>query len=225
MKKLALLLLLLPVLHACKKETKVVTPPLTVTDVDGNVYKTIKIGTQTWMAENLKTTKYRDKSPITDGTVTTTWVNNTDGAYCNYFGDAANGENYGHLYNWYAVVNTKNLAPEGWHVPSEAEFETLIAYVKNGTLTQTEISNALRETGITHWESPNTGATNSTGFTALASGYRNVDGTYFYLKVEEDFWSSGTDSTYGVLAYFDSNTSSMDSAPKRYGLSIRCVKD
>ncbi len=228
MKNLALLLFLLPLLSSCKKEAKV-TPPLTVTDVDGNVYKTVKIGTQIWMAENLKTTKYRDKSPITKIIIdNAAWTTDKIGAYCDYNNVAGNAKDYGHLYNWYAVANAKNIAPLGWHVPSTEEFKTLYDYLSNSkTLTDAQISNALREKGTVHWASPNDGATNSTGFTALAGGQRNDNGTFDNLGLGAYFWSF-TDylPDYAYRSVIASpNFLNQQGFLKNPGFSIRCIKD
>jgi uncharacterized protein (TIGR02145 family) len=227
-----LLLFILPVLHACKKETK--PEPLTVTDYDGNVYKTIKIGKQIWMAENLKTTHYRNGDPIDNGNgVNYDWSNKKAGAYCDYDRNADNANPYGHLYNWYAVANASKstpqyLAPEGWHIPTKEEFETLKAYVsKNNTLTPVEISNAMREKGTAHWTAPNDNATNSSGFKALGSGYRLGTDTFENLKTSCCFWSSTLDaSTNAAFRYYIATTNiSIDTTQKQYGFSIRCIKD
>ncbi len=186
------------------------------------------------MAENLRTTKYRDKSPIIDGNAVGTWTGNTTGAYCDYLNLKTNGDTYGHLYNWYAVANTnpKKIAPEGWHIPSKVEYETLITYVgKNGNLSATEISNALRETGSVYWvgnssQETNMFATNSSGFTALPGGYCNDAGAFSNLKNAGWHWLStpNNNNTYSFSILLI-NTSIFPSASKNAGLSIRCIKD
>src|SRR5665647_3709784 len=122
--------LLFPLLNNCKKEAT--TDPDqtsgTVTDIDGNVYHTVTIGTQVWMVENLKTTKYRNGDPIPNVTDNIAWGALTTGAYCNYNNDTNNSITYGRLYNWYAA-NNRNIAPSGWHVPTVAEWTILITYV------------------------------------------------------------------------------------------------
>jgi len=156
-----------------------------VTDVDGNTYSSIKIGTQVWLAENLKTTKYNDGSKITLVTDNNSWANLFTEAYCWYNNDQLTyGNTYGALYNWYAV-NTGKLCPTGWHVPSDDEWKTLEI---NLGMTQAEANihgsrgtdegGKLKETGTMHWNSPNTGATNESGFTALPGGYR-ITGSFF----------------------------------------------
>jgi len=141
-----------------------------MTDVDGNNYKTIKIGNQEWMAENLKTTKYKDGTSIPLFTAATPMANFTSPGYCWYNSDSATYRNsYGALYNWYAV-NTGKLAPTGWHVPTEAEWNTLIAYLGGESVA----GGKLKEAGTSHWSSPNTGATNEVGFSALPGGMGRI---------------------------------------------------
>jgi uncharacterized protein (TIGR02145 family) len=138
----------------------------TVTDIDGNIYHTVTIGTQVWMVENLKTTKYRNGDPIPNVTGNA-WAALTTGAYCWYNNDAATYKaTYGALYNWYAVADSRNIAPTGWHVPTDAEWTTLTTFLGGESVA----GGKLKETGTNHWTSPNTGATNETGFTALPGG-------------------------------------------------------
>jgi len=161
-----------------------------VTDIDGNVYKTIQIGTQTWMAENLKTTKYRNGDPITYLTDYATWNILNLGAYFWFNNDITNKGTYGALYNWYAATDSRNIAPAGWHVPTYDELTTLINYL-GGTLAAGKI----KETGTNHWPSPNTG-TNETGFTALPGGIR--DGNSFIGIEQTGYWwtTSGNPFSY-----------------------------
>jgi uncharacterized protein (TIGR02145 family) len=137
-----------------------------VSDIDGNDYKTIQIGIQEWMAENLKTTKYNDGNSIPNVTDFIEWSDLITGVYCWYKNDAsAYKATYGALYNWF-TVSTGKLCPAGWHVPSDAEWTTLYGYLGGAGVA----GGKLKETGTTHWISPNTGATNSSGFTALPGG-------------------------------------------------------
>ena len=199
-----------------------------VTDIDGNVYHTVTIGTQIWMVENLKTTKYRNGDPIPNITVNASWATLTNGAYCWYNNDAAtNKATYGALYNWFAVVDSRNLAPTGWHVPTDAEWTTLTTYLGGEPVA----GGKLKETGTSHWLSPNTSATNAIGFTALPGG-----GFYLIFSSGEfgDFgyngsWWSNTaiDATYAFcrsLYYNFADVGRRDSE-KQCGFSIRCVKD
>jgi len=154
----------------CNEDDEVVPA---VTDIDGNVYHIVTIGTQVWMVENLKTTKFRDGSSIPNVTDAEEWVGHGElhsGAYCNYDNTAANSNTYGSLYNWYAVVDERNICPTGWHIPSEAEWATLIAYLGG----QDVAGGKMKEAGTAHWSTPNTGASNSSGFTALPGGSRQI---------------------------------------------------
>lgn len=199
----------------------------TMTDIDGNVYKTITIGTQIWMAENLRTTHYRDGSAIPSITDNTAWITQTTGTYCWYDNDAtAYKATYGALYNWYTVVDSRNLCPTGWHIPTNAEWTQLTDYLSDNA------GGKLKETGTTHWVSPNTGATNETGFTALPSGRRVVDGSYMYIGSDCDWWST-TESNAGSYSTdaFQWNVNNYSSTAYRYvankeaGLSVRCIRD
>jgi uncharacterized protein (TIGR02145 family) len=197
----------------------------TVTDISGNVYKTITIGTQTWMAENLKVTRYRngDSIPkISDGTA---WSNLTTGAYCDYRNIVSNGTTYGKLYNWYSIMDSRNICPTGWHIPNDTEWEKLYAYL--GGYEQTT-SDKLRETGITHWAYINDGATNASGFTALPGGMRDYGGIFTDIGQTCFLWSSTPAGDYYNLDadyyYLDSGANS-GGGSKKNGLSVRCLKD
>ena len=162
-------------------------------DADGNSYGTVTIGNQTWMAENLKTTKYKDGTAIPNVTVDAAWAALTSGAYCYYKNNVGTdyGATYGALYNWYAV-NTGNLCPTGWHVPTTAEWTTLTDYLGGLSVA----GGKLKETGTTHWLTPNTGATNAFGFTALAGGMRyDNNGSFWDLYEYAGYWWSSTASS------------------------------
>jgi uncharacterized protein (TIGR02145 family) len=207
----------------------------TVTDIDGNVYQTIKIGGQWWMVENLKVTHYRNGDPIPDVMDAGEWSALSTGAYCSYDNDEDHVSTYGCLYNWYAVDDSRSIAPQGWHVPSDAEWKQL---EKCLGMSQTEADSIywrgtdeggkLKEAGTAHWNSPNTGATNESGFTALPGGYRYGYGTFNSIGYSGFFWSS-TEYTgpdvwcrnlschyAGVHRYYDD---------KQSGFSVRCVRD
>ncbi|MCB8964191.1 MAG: fibrobacter succinogenes major paralogous domain-containing protein [Bacteroidales bacterium] len=191
-----------------------------VKDADGNTYKTIKIGTQVWMAENLKTTKDKNGAAIPEVADATAWKNLTTSGYCWYNNDETNKGTYGALYNWY-TVNTGNLCPTGWHVPSDAEWTTLTNLVGNS-------GGKLKEAGYAHWISPNVGATNQTGFTALPGGYR-YNGIFSNIGSYGRWWSNSLDATpnYALARHliYDSNNVTQYSAPKITGFSVRCLKD
>jgi uncharacterized protein (TIGR02145 family) len=191
-----------------------------VTDVDGNVYKTIQIGTQTWMAENLKTTKYRNGEPISNLTAAADWNASTSGAYSWYNNDITNKATYGALYNLYAIKDSRGIAPVGWHVPTIDEAVTLENYLGGGFVA----GGKLKETGVTHWVGPNKGATNESGFTALPGGIRSgssfneMEKTgYFGL-----FWASIYNDFYWYMP-FDDTIFSFESFGN--GFSVRCIKD
>ena len=208
----------------------------TVTDIDGNVYQTVTIGTQVWMAENLKVTHYRNGDPIPNVTDAGTWSGLTTGAYCEQDNNPANVATYGRLYNWYAVTDSRNIAPTGWHVPTDEEIKQLEIYLG---MSQTEADAAMRwrgtdeggklkETGTTHWSSPNTGATNESGFTALPGGYRRNSGTFRGEGNIADFWCSMEYNESNAWRHsLQYNTAQVFRGfyAKEGGLSIRCVKD
>lgn len=204
---------------------KIYPPAPTVTDFDGNVYHTVVIGTQTWMAEDLKTTHYRDGSAITNVTDNGAWVANTSGAWCDYNNDPAMGTKYGHLYNWYAVSNASNLAPAGWHVPTFAEWTILANYLGGDAFA----GGKLKETGTVNWTAPNYGATNETGFTSRPGGYRsNSDGTFGIINGYVNIWGSdAADASRGYYVYmqFDNTYLNRGAYFKGCGFTVRCIKD
>src|SRR4029078_12512714 len=144
---------------SCKKDNET---PATVTDIDGNVYHTVTIGTQVWMVENLKTTKYRNGDLIGTTIPATLDISSesTPKYQWAYKGEESNVATYGRLYTWYAVADSRNVCPTGWHVPSDAEWTTLTTYLGGESVA----GGKLKENGTVHWESPNTGATNESGF-------------------------------------------------------------
>ncbi|MEI6049248.1 MAG: fibrobacter succinogenes major paralogous domain-containing protein [Bacteroidota bacterium] len=195
--------------------------------MEGNVYNTVTIGTQDWMAENLKTTKYSDKTDIPFVPGEMEYIALTTPGYYWKFNDIAGI--YGGLYNWYSIETAsnggRNLCPTSWHVPTDAEWTTLRDYLGGESVA----GGKLKETGLTHWWSPNEGATNETGFTALPGGLRFDDGTYFVIGGNGYWWSSTELSTttyawYGRMTY-DITYVYRDSISKLYGFSVRCVRD
>jgi len=212
--------------------TATATTPLV--DWDGNTYGTVEIGNQVWMAENLKVTHYRDGTPITPVTDHGEWTALTTEAYCFYNNNASNGlDTYGALYNWYAVngdtdgdgVKDKEIAPEGWHVPTDAEWTTLTDHLGGASVA----GGKLKETGINHWNSPNAGATNESGFTALPGGSRYYTSGYYYLMGYDGYFWSATENDsstawYRTLRYNYSDVYQLNNN-KRNGFSVRCVRD
>ena len=195
-----------------------------VIDIDGNEYATIKIGNQLWMASNLKTTRYRNGDPIVNMTNYTVWVTLTSGAYCDYDNLTSNGTTYGHLYNWYAVNDSRNIAPTGWHIPTDAEWDVLVAFLGGPSVA----GGKMKETGTSHWMPTNYGATNESGFTALPGGGSNTQGwninTYGY------WWSSteynSTKAWFRYIYKDDTNiVRTYDNSSKTLGYSVRCIKD
>jgi uncharacterized protein (TIGR02145 family) len=197
-----------------------------VVDIDGNRYNTVKIGTQIWMAENLKTTRYNDGTKIPAVKDSASWMNLTTGALCYYKNDSVTyNATYGPLYNWYAV-NTGKLAPTGWHVPTDAEWTTLTNYLGGLDVA----GGKLKETGTSHWQSPNTGATNETGFTAIPAGRRDPGTNFQVCGWIAAFWSStiypywnaalGRELASDIISVYQNNPPS-----RTQGRSIRCVKD
>ncbi len=200
------------------------TVPAIVNDVDGNTYDVISIGTQIWMAGNLKTTKYRDGTIIPLVTDNTSWSNLTSGAYSDYSNTPSTSITYGRLYNWYAINDGHNVCPIGWHVPIDAEWTTLITYLGGNNVA----GGALKEVGTLHWLTPNDGATNLSGFTALGSGYRGNDGIFSNLDYSGIFWSATEDNAtyawYRVIVYYSSFVMRTNFY-KSNGFSVRCMRD
>lgn len=210
---------------SCKKNTdrNNTVQDVTVTDKDGNVYHSVKIGTQTWTVENLKVTKLNDGTSIPNVTANTEWSILTTPGYCWYNNDVANKNLYGGLYNWYAV-STGKLCPISWHVPSDAEWTTLINFLGGETVA----GGKMKEVGLSHWNDPNIGATNSSGFTGLSGGVRGNFGTFYYLGGDGYWWNSTESSISNarsiVLHFYDSNASRYSDL-KWIGFSVRCIKD
>ncbi len=196
------------------------------TDGDGNNYAVVQIGTQVWMAENLKTTKYRDATSIPNVTDNTEWNNLLTGGYCNY-NNTNNSDTintYGHLYNWYAATDAHNIAPTGWHMPTDAEWTTLTTYLSGESVA----GGKLKENCSTHWNSPNTGATNETGFTALPGGYRNYSGIFDNIGYLGYWWSSTeywTSYSWYRTVYYSYSYVYRNYNFKHDGFSVRCVRD
>jgi uncharacterized protein (TIGR02145 family) len=196
-----------------------------MTDQDGNTYKTVKIGTQTWMAENLRTTKYNDGTSIPIVPDNKDWGYLSTPGYCWCKNDPATFKNiYGALYNWFAV-NTGKLAPTGWHVPTDEEWTILTTFLGGEAIA----GGKMKESGTAHWRSTNTGASNSSGFTALPCGYRShYKGDFFYLSSNTYFWSSSEGDETGAwyrLLFESENVSRRYLDCKADGFSVRCLKD
>jgi len=215
--------------------TNPIDNPATVLDIDGNVYHTITIGSQTWLAENLNTTKYRDGTSIPNIINDTTWAALSTGAWCNYNNDVAIGNKFGKLYNWYAVNDPHKIAPTGWHVATDVEWTTLTNYVTANPGTSVSVAKALATT--TNWVTYYTDGTigrnlainNSSGFRALPGGNRfNNDGAFNDVGCDGYWWSSTEGSAvyaYGRYLSYNSSNVNSNNFTKSCGFSVRCVKD
>lgn len=198
-----------------------------MTDQQGNVYRTVQIGSQMWMAENLRTTTYRNSSPINFISDNVQWKSTTAGAYCSYNNTLLSDCPYGKLYNWYAVTNSNQLCPLGWHVPTQSDWETLTSFIGSDMLNGCK----LKSTGTNWWEYENYCANNSTGFSALAGGSRDSSGTFKSIRNYGTWWSSTADTAplsfsawryylWGGNGYLFPNRQLWN-----VGYSIRCVRD
>ncbi len=203
----------------------------TMTDQSGNTYKTIVIGTQTWMAENLRTTKYRNGENIPNVTDNTTWAGLSTGAYSDIDNDSRNSAIYGRIYNYHVILDTRNIAPLGWHVATAAEWNILVNRC-GGWLAAGDL---LKEKGVTHWAAPNSESLNTSGFTAIPNRTRDVTGswddTYVAINVYSEWWCDSGDTTtptYWTMNYFTAKVTNLSGtyvAYRRDGRAIRCVKD
>ena len=191
---------------------------------DGQQYKTVKIGNQVWMAENLRTTNLNDGRTIPLVTDNDKWIGLHTPAYCWYNNDETNYKSiYGALYNWY-TVNTGKLCPAGWHAPTDAEWTTLETYL-GGVIVA---GDKLKETGTAHWSGHNTRVTNESGFTALPGGYRNHSGAFYGIGNTGNWWSATEGGTTNAwiwsINYFNSDLNRYNFF-KKCGYSVRCIKD
>jgi uncharacterized protein (TIGR02145 family) len=201
-----------------------------VKDIDGNTYKTVNIGSQTWMAENLKVSKYNDGTEIPNITNGTEWSNLTTSAWCNYNNSDSIGKIYGKLYNWY-TINTngnKNVCPTGWHIPKDSEWVNLTQLLGGFLIA----SGKMKEIGTTNWLFPNSESTNSSLFSGIPSGYRSNYNGEFYGINSVTLWLSSTnypistlDNIWGHGLNYANGVEARGPYPKKNGFSIRCIKD
>ncbi|MDD5529702.1 MAG: fibrobacter succinogenes major paralogous domain-containing protein [bacterium] len=202
-------------------KTEVIVP---MTDKGGNTYKTIKIDKQEWMAENLNVSCYRNGDSIPQVQDAEKWKNLTTGAWCYYKNNAEHEKTYGKLYNWYAVNDPRGLAPEGWHIPSDSGWAILADCLGGKDIA----GGKLKESDTTHWTSPNVGATNETGFSALPGSARSPDGSFGCMGHSGGWWSTTEFDTTSAwchpMSYHDTSVH-RNSYDKRCALSIRCVRD
>ncbi|MCP4566560.1 MAG: hypothetical protein GY841_03140 [FCB group bacterium] len=207
----------------------------TIRDFDGNFYQTVKIGDQWWMAENLKATHYRNGDEVPIISEDATWRDLISGACCAHSNDIQNVNTYGRLYNWYAVDDSRKLAPTGWHVPTDAEWKQLEMYLG---MSQAEADRdtdyrggdeggKLKYSGPGYWTNPNAGATDESGFSALPGGSRS-GGNFFNLNTYCFFWTSSEDDSFNAWTrglYYDTAGIYRAAYDKTSGYSVRCVKD
>ena len=201
----------------------------------------VTIGTQIWQTTNLDVTTYSDGTPIPQVTDPTTWANLRTGAWCYYNNDSANGAIYGKLYNWYAVAGihdinpstpNKILAPQGWHIPTNAEWTVLTDFLGGESVAGGKMKSTgtiLAGTGL--WESPNTSATNESGFTGLPAGFRsNADGSFDYIGNSGIWWSSSESNAFPANAWnryleYNNGNAGIFYFSKASGFSVRCLSD
>ena len=193
-----------------------------VSDVDGNVYQTVTICNQTWTKSNLNVSKYRNGDVIPQVTDPAAWANLTTGAWCYYNNDPANGPIYGKLYNWYAVNDPRGLAPSGWHVPTDVEWTSLANCLGGEAVAGGKMK------ATTLWDSPNTGATNSSDFTSLPGGVRYPNGSSQFQGYSSNYWTSTLNNT---TAFFRNNVSVNATLFRgtdgdfKTAISVRCIKN
>jgi uncharacterized protein (TIGR02145 family) len=221
---------------SCKKENNIVQSSAVTNNTsaahfikdnnDAGTSGTVKIGLQVWMQENLDVSHYRNGDSIPEIKDPVAWAETRTGAWCWYNNDSVTGASYGKLYNWYAVNDPRGLAPTGWHVASDAEWDTLITFLGNHSIA----GGKMKEAGTIHWLPPNTDATNVSGFTGLPGGHRFGNGDFGYIRLYGIWWSStqyqAFQAWYRVLRY---NTAfiyrSHHAFTRRYGFSVRCIQD
>ena len=200
-------------------------PDSNLIDIDGNVYSTSTYcGEQTWMKSNLNVSRYRNGDIIPQVTDSSQWKNLTTGAWCYYNNDPANGAIYGKLYNWYAINDPRKLAPIGYHIPTDGEWSSLTTCLGGNVVA----GGALKEAGTSHWISPNTIATNTSGFTSLPGGLRSYLGGFNSINMYGYWWSAtlnGTTWAWTEVMKYNSGESNKGAMDRKSGAAVRCVKD
>lgn len=237
MKPLILFLTLVLLGVSCKKDEAPTAPPTNntsplnpsltygvVSDIDGNEYATIQIGSQVWMAENLRTTKYCNGDTIPNLPDENQWGNSLTGAWVHMANDSQYDNTYGKLYNWFAANDSRNICPCGWHLPSVNEWTVLTDYLGGDSIA----GGKLKSANTLYWNSPNTDATNETGFSGISGGSRFYSGDFDFFGDAAIFWSSTEDGTGYVwfrYLYYSAAGVYSDFDAKGSGLSVRCVMD
>jgi uncharacterized protein (TIGR02145 family) len=201
----------------------------TITDIDGNIYHTVNIGTQVWMVENLNVSRFRNGDSITNIEDSAWWSGcGTVPAYCDYQNNPAHSLIYGKLYNWYSVSDSRNIAPAGWHVSSMEDWGLLMVYLYKPRPDYYTPGGQIKESDTTHWKSPNSCATNECGFTALPGGFRYSFGPFILMGYNSDWWNAEEyNASDGAVFFVQSDDCNLYSgySDKGSGLSVRCVKD
>ncbi len=184
----------------------------------------VKIGGQIWMDKNLNVSQYLNGDPVSYVLEGTQWIGLSSGGRTDYENSSSNGDVYGHLYNWYAITDSRKLCPAGWHVSTESDWNKLVDFLGGISVA----GGKMKETGTSHWNGPNSDGTNESGFTALPGGHRYTDGGFYNLKIGAYFWTStAVSSTSAEYRNVSTNGPgvSVNTIPKVAGLSVRCVKD
>ena len=199
-----------------------------IKDIDGNTYKTVTIGTQTWMAENLKVSKYNDGTAIPNVTENSQWQKLTTGAWCNYNNSDSLGKIFGKLYNWYTVSpitnGNKNVCPTGWHIPSNLEWGVFFEYFGGINI----IANKLKEIDTLNWSKYNVNSNNISLFTVTPAGERDTNGSFKSKRTVSLFWSQFEYTNFDALSIYigdANNEADIESENKKNGFSLRCLKD
>lgn len=213
-----------------------------INNISADDYPSVIIGSQVWMTENLNVDHFRNGDPIPEARSKSEWEKvgvDQKPAWCYYDNDPANGKIYGKLYNWYAVNDPRGLAPEGWHVPSDAEWTVLTVYL-GGNARKDKLADGkpfwntltaggkMKSTGTQYWKSPNEDATNSSGFSGLPGGLREGSGSFRYVGTDGNWWSSSefySDDAWSVDLYYKDGGAGRLKDSKDYGLSVRCLRD
>ena len=219
--KTALMLLFIVVLVSGCRKAEEPEIPLKVTDVDGNVNDVVIIGKQGWMKENLKVTHYSDGSEIPNVTGTSEWASLTSGAWSEYNNSASTGTTYGKLYNGFAV-ETGKLCPTGWRVPTDDDWTELMNFLGG----QSVAGGQIKQEGTSLWKTPNEGATNSSGFTALPAGFRGPTGLFYQNAEVAIWWSSSSEADklpYWITVFSNAYMARNFPVTKVNGMTIRCI--
>ena len=226
--------ILIMLLSACQKSQTAETITV-VADIEGNQYQTVQIGSQLWMAENLRSGRYCNGDVIPNVQDSIQWGNLNYGAWVHMNNNPSNEVPYGKLYNWYAVNDQRNICPCGWHVATDAEWNTLVRYLDNNynpTIIggQSIIAGGkIKAVGTQYWKEPNAGATNESGFSAQPGGSRGDFITFYGINQASYWWSASVESQgdmpYFRRVYFEDTWLDRSFGLKNFGMSVRCVKN